>query len=95
MGLFFVRSDLSFRLERSSRHFRFLYVFWVDFGTKCVNWFRFLYVFGSNLVQSAELFDGFCSPTCCFELQSAESCASVTARLKRSATIIIEVWQHA
>ncbi|EPI49441.1 hypothetical protein HMPREF1576_01434 [Gardnerella pickettii JCP7719] len=47
------------------------------------------------MVQSAELFDGFCSPTCCFELQSAESCASVTARLKRSATIIIEVWQHA
>ncbi|EPI58294.1 hypothetical protein HMPREF1580_01348 [Gardnerella vaginalis JCP8070] len=51
--------------------------------------------FGSNLVQSAELFDGFCSPIRCFELQSAESCASVTARLKRSATIIIEVWQHA
>ena len=42
---FFVRSDLPFRLKRSSRHFRFLYVFWVDFGTKCVNWFRFLYVF--------------------------------------------------
>lgn len=33
------------RIFRIFRIFRFLYVFWVDFGTKCVNFFRFLYVF--------------------------------------------------
>ncbi|EPI45253.1 hypothetical protein HMPREF1582_01393 [Gardnerella vaginalis JCP8151A] len=55
-------------------------MFWVKFGTKCVNWFRFLLLNTLIITTKSGKFSRVCFSTHLNQLQSAESSGATRAK---------------